>query len=222
MLLALAGTLFDIVLSMLPGWEISTVPDSVPAWFAQLDAKPLLGLRNLDLLNAVIIVLGLPVSLALFGAHRKTAHALAALALAAGVIGTVVFVSNNAALPMLQLSRDYSAAAGAERRALEGAAAALLAKGAHGSPGAFWGLFLLSISTLLMSVAMLLGRVFARATALIGVAGMTLLIIYTIGVTFATGSESIMMVFAMPGGILILAWDVLVAVKLFRLYKLGI
>lgn len=70
-LLALAGTLSDIVLAIMPGWEASTVPATIQAWFTQLETKPLLGLRNLDLLNGAISIVQIPVILALLsrGAH---------------------------------------------------------------------------------------------------------------------------------------------------------
>ena len=53
-LLALAGTLTDIGLTMIPGWDTSSVPPTIQAWFAQFQTTPLLGLRNLDLLNVTI------------------------------------------------------------------------------------------------------------------------------------------------------------------------
>ncbi len=59
-LLALAGTLSDIVLAIMPGWEASTVPATIQAWFTQL-----------DLLNGAISIVQIPVILALLsrGAH---------------------------------------------------------------------------------------------------------------------------------------------------------
>jgi hypothetical protein len=134
--------------------------------------------------------------------------------------GTIVFVSSNAALPMLELSNQYSVAStDAERLRLEAAGAALLARGAHGSLGAFMGFFLSSVGTLLMGFAMLKGRVFARVTAWVGIVGITLLVIYTIGSTFIPEVEAAMMAFALPGGVLMMAWNVLVARKLFQLSR---
>ena len=94
---------------------------------------------------------------------------------------------------------------------------ALLARGAHGSLGAFMGFFLSSIGTLLMGLAMLIGRVFSRVTAWVGIVGITLLIIYTIGSTFVPESGEAMMVIALPGGLLLMVWNVMVAKKLFQL-----
>ena len=59
-LLALAGTLTDIAITMIPGWETSTVPPTVQAWFTQFQTNPLLGLRNLDLLNVTIWLIEMP------------------------------------------------------------------------------------------------------------------------------------------------------------------
>ena len=217
-LLALAGTLTDIIITMIPGWEASTVPATIQAWFMQLQTNALLGLRNLDLLNMTISVIGIPMYLALYGVHRRTSSAYALLALIVVLVGTVVFVMSNAALPMLELSEQYSMASTDTRRlTLEAAGEAMLARGAHGSLGAFMGFFLSSIGTLLMGLAMLNGRVFNRVTAWVGIVGITLLIIYTIGSTFVPGSGEAMMVVAMPGGLLVMGWNVMVARKLFQL-----
>jgi hypothetical protein len=59
-ILVLLGTLSDIVIISIPGWQTSTVPTSVAQWFAQFSEKPLLGLRNLDLLNITLSVVGWP------------------------------------------------------------------------------------------------------------------------------------------------------------------
>jgi hypothetical protein len=221
-LLALAGTLTDIAITMIPGWEASTVPATIQAWFTQFQTNPLLGLRNLDLLNVTISTIGIPMYLALYGAHRRVSQAHAALALIVTLVGTVVFITSNAALPMLELSKQYPVApTDAQRLMLEAAGAALLARGAHGSLGAFMGFFLSSIGTLLMGLAMLKGRVFTRATSWLGIVGITLLIIYTIGSTFVpeSGPEfgAAMMAIALPGGVLMMVWNVMVAKKLFQL-----
>jgi len=217
-LLALAGTLSDIILAMLPGWEASTVPATIKAWFRQLETKPLLGLRNLDLLNVAISVVQIPAILVLCAAHRRASPAHAALALIVVLVGTTVFVNSNAALPMLGLSRQYPLApTDAERRALEASGLALLARGAHGSMGIFLGVFLSSLGTLLLCLVILAGRVFSRLTGWVGIVGIGLLLIYTIVVTFVPEPGPAMMVFAIPGGILLMLWNVLIATKLFQM-----
>jgi len=220
--LTLAGTLTDIILAMIPGWEASTVPASIQAWFGQLTTKPLLGLRNLDLLNVVISTVQIPAFLALFAAHRCAGPAHAALALIVVLIGTTVFVSSNAALPMLGLSRQYAlASTDAERRVLEAAGLALLARGAHGSMGIFVGVLLSSLGTLVMGLVILAGRVFSRFTGWVGIVGIILLMIYTIVFTFVPEPGPAMMVVGVPGGILLIVWNLLIARKLFQLNAAG-
>lgn len=217
-LAALAGTLADIVITMIPGWEASTVPTTIEQWFTQFQVNPLLGLRNLDLLNITISVIGVPLYIALYGVHRKVCQGYAALALVVVALGIAVFVANNAALPMLELSLQYSAASTeAQRLVLQGAGQALLARGAHGSMGAFTGFFLSSIGTLLMTIAMFKGRIFERATAYTGMIGISLLLVYIIGSTFSPRPTGILMAVAMPGGLLMIAWNVMVARKLLQL-----
>ena len=160
--LTLGGTVFDIVLASIPGWQsTSTVPTSVVSWLVQFGAAPLLALRNLDLLNTVLAVVGLPMYVALYGVHRKTRAGLALLALVFVSVGTAVFVANNVALPMLELGRQYAlASTEAQRLVIEGAGAAMLARGSHGSAGVFAGFLLPSLGTLLMAVTMVGGGVF--------------------------------------------------------------
>lgn len=217
-LFALMGTLIDISLTMVPGWEITTVPTTILGWFTQFQAKPFLGLRNLDLLNAFILFIQIPMFLALYGVHRKTNQAFAALALIVCLLGTFLFISNNAALPMLGFSRQYFlASTESQKLSIEGASLALLAKGAHGSMGAFIGFFMSSIGTLMISFVMLQGKIFSRVAAWTGIMGITSLILYTVGNTFMPNAGEKMLIIAMPGGILMIVWNVMVARKLFQL-----
>jgi hypothetical protein len=217
-ILALSGTIADIVITSIPGWEASTVPTSIVGWFAQFEANPLLGLRNLDLLNVVLAVIAVPMYVALFGVHRRVSQGLAALALVVVTLGTSVMVASNAALPMLDLSRQFSlATTDSQRVALQGAAQAILATGAHGSMGALAGFFLSSVGTLLMAVAMLVGGVFRRLASWTGIVGMSFLLAYVVGTAFSLASTGVLMIVAMPGGLMMIAWYVMVARKLFRL-----
>ncbi|MDA3937098.1 MAG: hypothetical protein PF636_09670 [Actinomycetota bacterium] len=217
-ILALSGTIADIVITSIPGWEASTVPTSIVGWFAQFEANPLLGLRNLDLLNVVLAVIAVPMYVALFGVHRRVSQGLAALALVVVTLGTSVMVASNAALPMLDLSRQFSlATTDSQRIALQGAAQAILATGAHGSMGALAGFFLSSVGTLLMAVAMLVGGVFRRLASWTGIVGMSFLLAYVVGTAFSLAPTGVLMIVAMPGGLMMIAWYVMVARKLFRL-----
>jgi hypothetical protein len=83
--------------------------------------------------------------------------------------------------------------------------------------GTFVGFFLSSIGTLLMTVAMSKGRLFGRAAAYTGMLGISLFLAYIIGSTFTSESSGVLMAMAVPGGLLMIAWNLLVARKLLRL-----
>lgn len=213
-----AGALLDIALTMAPGWGPGSVPPDVRGWFAQLAGQPLVGLRNLDLLNAVLSTVGLPMYGALYVAHRRSAAGPAFIALLFAVAGATLFTAANAALPMLELARAHaSVAAPEEKAALEAAGAALLARGAHGGFGAFPGFFVSEIGALLMALAMLRGRVFGRLVAWTGVIGSAIMTGYSVAITFEPTSSTLVTMAAVPAALLLLAWEVAAASTLLKL-----
>ena len=216
-LVAVAGSMLDIVLTTLPGWGPDTVPTSAAAWLVQLREQPLLGLRNLDLLNAVLVVVVLPMYLAIFVAQRRTNPAMALLGVVVVVVGAGLFVAANVALPMLELARtcDETCTA-AQRLALEPAAQALLARGAHASLGALPGFLVSELGTALVALAMLRGGVFSRL-GLLAAAG---LMAYTVGITLDPHAGGLIMALAMLGGLAALVWNVLVARTLWSRNRL--
>lgn len=216
--LGVAGVVFDIVLTMMPGWGADTTPPTALAWLEQMSRTPLLGLRNLDLLNVVISFVVLPMYAALCVAFRRTRPGLAALGILTAVIGATLFAASNAALPMLGLAKQLASAAdAAERSALVSAAAGLLARGAHGSYGAFPGFLLSEIATLLVAVGTLRGGVVRPLLGWLGVAGAGSLIVYSFVATFGLIPASMLTAFAAPGGLLVMAWQIAAARRLWRL-----
>jgi len=215
---ALAAMLLDIVLTMLPGWGPETTPLTAAGWLDQMVATPLLGLRNLDLLNVATSVVTLPLYFALFVAHRRTAPTSALLGLSAVALGTALFVAANAALPLWGLSRQWSGAtSSADRAAISAAATALLATGAHGSLGALPAFLLSELGTLFTSVALVHGGVFGKVTGWLGVTGSAILLVYTVTFTFGTSENALITAVAIPGGLLMLAWYALVGKRLLTL-----
>lgn len=213
-LVALGGMVLDIVLTMLPGWGPDTVPADAAGWLAQLTSQPLLGLRNLDLLNLTVSVISLLLYVALFVALWPDAPGLALLGTLLVAIGTAAFAGANAALPMLELAGRHVAASPTARAALETSAAALLARGAHGSMGAFPGFFLSAAGTLVLTLAMLRSGVFSRRIGVIGAIGSGLLLVYTVAYTFSAGESVLIMAIAAPGGLLMIAWYAMVGRRL--------
>jgi hypothetical protein len=137
--IALIGIVLDVVFGSISGGNLSALPQTAIDRFAQLQASPLLGLYNLDLLNIVNQLILIPAYFALAAAQRKTNLAYALLALVIFLVGTAIFVTTNTALPMLELSQKYASAAESQKILLAAAGEAMLARGAHGSLGVFIG-----------------------------------------------------------------------------------
>jgi hypothetical protein len=187
-------------------------------WLTRLQGNPLLELRNLGLGNVISLTLGIPMFLALYTALRRASPTGAALALLLFLAGMAIYIANNAAVPMLVLSGRYAAATTeAQRSGLTAAAEAILVRGEDFTPGPFWGFFMGQTASLAISAVMLRGQVFGRAAAVTGLLGNACLVVFTLGATFAPASFNLVMGFALVGGLLCLAWLVLLARRLFQL-----
>lgn len=219
-IIALIGILLDIIVGSLTGGNLSVLPQTAIEKFAQFEDNFLLGLYNLDLLNTINQIILIPAYFALYAAHRKVNDAYAALAFIIFLVGTIIFITTNTALPMLELSNKYAAATTEVQKTLLAAAGeAMLARGEHGSLGVFIGFILPNIAGIMISFVMLRGKVFSKITAYLGIAGSTLLLIYIILVTFAPGVKDMATAFAAPGGLLAMAWMILFTIRLFQLGK---
>ncbi|MFP4346325.1 MAG: DUF4386 family protein [Anaerolineales bacterium] len=207
--------LAEILISFVPAG--ATLPETVIGWFELLQSRPFIGLRNLGLINVISILLGVPVALALYVLLRRTDRSYAALALASSLLGTAVFLATNRAFPMLALSHRYAVAATEiERAALVAAGQALLAVGASHTPGTFLGFLLGSVAGITNAALMVRSPTFPRATAYVGLAGTSLLLIFDSGVSFAPALWNPLMVVAMIGGLSSITWYGLVARDLWR------
>ena len=133
------------------------------------------------------------------------------------VIGTTIFVCTNSALPMLELSNKYYLLVDETQKTLIAAAGeALLIRGAHGGLGVFIGFVFLTIANICMSLVMLHGRIINRITSYLGTIGYSLLLAYILLATFVPSTHSIAVIIAAPGGLLTLAWVLMLGIKLIR------
>lgn len=219
--LVILGSLLDIIIGTSLGGDVSSIPKTAIDRFAQFEDNWLLGLYNLDLLNLITCILMVPTYFALYAAHRRTNMPYIKLAIIIFIIGTAVFIANNTALPMLELSNKYAESiTEANRTLLAAAGEAMLVRGTHGSLGAFLGFVLTTLASIIMSFGMLKGKIFSKATSYIGILGGILLLIYLILVTFVPEIKTVAMIIATPGGLLSLAWMILFTIKLFKLRQL--
>jgi hypothetical protein len=211
--------LTDIALTFFPlgAGEPGTL--SAVDWFALFNQSWFFGMRNLGLLpNMPTELLMIPLFLALYRAHRNTAKEYAALGMVLFLLGAAIYLSNNAAFPMLALSTRYSAAGSDAQRALLAAAGeAVLARGEDFTPGSFTGFVLGEMAILSISLAMLRGHIFSSITALMGILAGLLLTISTIWMTFLPGSTQTGILVAMLGGLASIAWYILTARRLLQL-----
>jgi hypothetical protein len=214
----LCGIILDMAVGSVTGGNITALPQTAIERFSQFKDNPLLGLYNLDLLNIINQIILIPSIFALYAAHRNTNKPSAQLALILFLVGTAIFVTGNTALTMLDLSHKYFTASSDEQKMLLSAAGeAMLAKGSHGSLGVFIGFALPTFSNLLMSCVMLNGKVFSRATSYVGIVGNSLMVIYIIMVTIMPAFEKMALAFAMPAGLLLMAWMIMFTIKLLKL-----
>ena len=216
-ILSLLAVVADIVIGSTLGSDLTALPQTAIERFAQFQQNPWLGLYNLDLLNTVNQLISIPVYFALYAAHRKSNQPFALLALIVFLVGTTIFAANNVALPMLALSQEYATAPETQRALLAAAGEALLARGEHGSLGVFFSFSLPTLAAFMFSLVMLQGKIFSKANAYVGIIGNLLMLAYVILVTFAPAVKQMAMAFAMPGGLLLLAWMVMFTIRLFRL-----
>lgn len=218
--IALVGILLDVIIGNITGGNLSELPQEAVERYAEFKCNPWVGLYNLDLLNTINQIILIPAYVALFSAHRNVNVAPALLAFIIFLVGSIIFITTNTALPMLELSHKYFGSALEDQKNLYAAAGeAMLARGAHGSLGVFIGSVLINVAGIIMSVVMLQGKVFNRTTSYLGIAGSALMVVYFVLVTFVPSAKNMATVIAMPGGLMAMAWMILFAVRLFKLSK---
>jgi len=219
----LAGILLDIVVGTITGGDITSLPKTAIERFNQLDQNPLMGLYNMDFLNAINQLIFIPAYFALFAAHKNTSVKWEAkLAFIIFLAGTTLLVTGNTSLTMLDLSNKFASADSESQKMLYAAAGeAMLARGAHGSLSVLIGFLLPNIAGILMSFVMIKGGIFGKKASYAGLIGSFLMVIYLLLVTFAPGVDRMATAFAMPGGILLIIWIISFMVSLFRLGKIN-
>jgi hypothetical protein len=211
----------EIGITFLPGGgRETTSARTVIDWFMLYQTSPLMGMRNLGLLNFFLVGLSVLFNYAIYGAHRLVERPLAGLALIVSIIGIAVFYATNRAFAMLALSNQYAAATSDTHRALLLAAGqAMLAVGESHTPGTFLAFFISEIAGILIAVVMLKGKIFSQASGIVGILAFGFLLIFEICSVFIPALFQAAMIFALSGGILSMVWYVMVAHKLLQLSR---
>lgn len=144
-------------------------PSTVEGFYQLLMENPLLGLLSLDLLylvnNALLVILYLAFAVSLFPRHPSAVS----IALAFGMIGIAAYYTSVPAFELLDLSRQYAAAAqDAEQLQVLAAGKALLA----GYTGTAFDAYYVfnAIALLLISWAILKSALYSKMTGWFGLA----------------------------------------------------
>jgi hypothetical protein len=216
-LIAVLVGVLEIIITFLPGGN--TTQETALDWFKLFQANGFMGLRDLGLLNILLTSMAIPIYFALYGVHRnERSQPYAALAVAIAFMGIGVFFATNRAFAMLAVSGQYATATtDAQRAALAGAGHALLSVGQSHTPGTFLGFFLTEIAGIMISLVMLHSKIFSKVTAYVGILGFGFLLVFEFFASFVAGLSNLAMILAMFGGLLSMAWYVLVAIRLFQL-----
>lgn len=221
--IVLVGVFLDVAIGNITGGNLSALPQTAIERFEQFHGNTLLGLYNLDLLNIINQMILIPAFFALYAAQRNVNKAYGLLALIIFLFGSVILVANNTALPMYELSNKYFATTIESQKAFYAAAGeSMLAIGAHGSAGVFLGFFIPNIANLIMAIVMLQGGVFSKTNSWVGIIGSILMLFYIVLVNFVPAVATMATAFAMPGGLLLMAWMIMFAIRLFKLSRQNI
>jgi len=217
-IIVVIGSIFDIIIGISLGSDLTAIPKNAVDRFALFQVNVLKSLYYLDFLNLVTLVISLPAIFALYWAMKSYRPALTTLALIVFAIGITLFISNNTALQMAQLSYKYNHTQDQMQQFfLSGLGDFLIAKGSHGSAGVFFGFFFVLVSEMLISFAMLSKEVFSKWTGVTGILGTLLMLIYIFLITFVPGTQQKAMILSMPGGLLLMAWMLMYSIRLFKL-----
>ena len=201
-------------------FDVSAVtPFTAGEWFTLLIENPLVGLVLFNLGDVINYFLVGVLFVGFFAALNKTEHDIAMLALALTLVGIIIFIATNQALPMASLSHQYAAASTDTQRAL------LLQEGdtllAIDNPGAavpgmgyLLGLFFMTAAGLIYALLMLRSKIFNKTTAWIGILATAIQLLYFPLLAFAPAWVVLPFVLSAP---LRVTWYVLAGIRLWKL-----
>ena len=205
------------------GFGIFDVPTMPPSgavdWFMLLQNNRFVGLALLNLFDIINYALVGLIFLALYGALRRNHRSAMTIAIAFGLVGIADYFASNQAFSMLSLSNQYAAATtDVQRTMLLAAGEALLAVNNPGSiyqgTGIHISLLLVLLAGLIISIVMLRGSVFNKATAYMGILANLFALGYFIALIFAPTIYAWPVVISAPFRVI---WYILIAWRLFQL-----
>jgi hypothetical protein len=207
------------LVTMVVVFGVGGEPTTVEQYFDLLQNHHLLGLLRLDF--ASVLTMGLyPLTVfGLYAALKPTRPAGIALALAFVFAGAVLWLGSHSAFSMLSLSDQYAAAAtDLQRSQLLAAGQAVIASDMWHSTGAFMSGIFLQGATTYISILMLNGKVFSKATAWVGLLNHGLDLAHVLAMVFLPLVGPWLMILAGP---LYPLWFFLIGRRLLQLGKVS-
>ncbi len=211
------------VVIYIPAYRAGPPPGTVLEWFTLFQANPVTGLFFLGLADIAIMILWGPMALALYSALSRSNRTWSRIATALVFVGIAVYLATNTAFSMLSLSRQYAAATTDAQKSIALAAGQAMLAVSEGTGGQYAGMPLVWLAGLIIAVVMLRSKVFSRATAWAGILGLGLLLAsipfagYTTTGPMTTVVSAVVAVTYIGGGLLSLAWYILVGRRLLQL-----
>jgi hypothetical protein len=203
------------VLTMVQMIILGGQPSSTEEAFRLLQTNRVLALLRLDLPTIMILPLYYPVFLSVYAALKEFSQSAALLGTVIAFAGNTLVLSTPTALSLIPLSEKYAAASsGLVRSELLAAGDALMASDIWHGTGAIIGAVLLQSGAVLISIAMLRGRIFGRFTAWLGIAMHGLDLVHVLVGTFLPTTSALLLAIAGP---FYPIWFFLIARRLFRL-----
>jgi hypothetical protein len=203
-------------------YRVAPPPATVLEWFTLFQTNPVTGLFFLGLADIVIMILWGPLVIAIYDALGQSGKTWARVAIAFAFVGMAVYLATNTAFSMLSLSNKYAVAVSeTDKTAILAAGQALISL-SEGTGGQYTGMPLVWLAGLILSVIMLKNNSFSKSIAWAGILGLGLLVAsmpfagYTTTGSTTTGVKVIIAVTYTGGGLLSLAWYILVGLKLIK------
>ncbi len=210
----------------IPANRAGPPPGTVVEWFTLLQTNPITGLFFLGLADIVIMLLWGPMSLALYAVLKQGNRTWSLIATTFVFVGMAVYLATNVAFSMLSLSHQYAAATTEAEKVIVLAAGQALVAVSQGTGGQYTGMPLAWFAGLILSAVMLRSQAFSKTTAWAGLLGLGLLLAsvpfsgYTTAGPPTTVVSAIVAVSFIGGGLLSLAWYILVGQRLLKLGRL--
>ena len=221
----LAAVMYLITLIVyVPANLASPPPETVLDWFEVFQTNQITGLFFLGIGDVVIMLLWIPIVLGLYKALNQVNQTWTLIATMFAFVGIAVFIATNTAFSMLSLSQEYAIASSeAQKVILLSAGEAMLAV-TRGTGHLYTGMNLTWLAGFILSVVMLRGNIFNRATAWVGILGLGLLVAgivggghYTSTGEYSALQGAIVAIQYIGGGFLSLAWYIMIGLRLWKL-----